>query len=59
MENETVLALTGYVVTGITLLAAFMWIGLRTSRSGMRKLRVEDQTSRYAQERLQAGRSRR
>ncbi len=59
MDNETALVLTSYIVTGITLMAVLAWIGVRVFRACPQKIEVEDQTSRYALERLQAGRRQR
>ena len=59
MENEAALATTSYIITGISMLAALAWLGLRVFRAGPRKIEVEDQTSRYALERLQASRGKR
>ena len=56
MENDFTLVATGYIVARIALLAAFGWVFYLVLRPRRRKIRVEDQTSRYALERLEDAR---
>ena len=56
MDTDIAFVATGYIVTRIAVIAAFAWVFYRILRNRPARIRVEDQTSRYALERLQASR---
>ena len=56
IANETAMAVSGYIISSITLLGALAWFGLRHWRGEPGKVAADDQTSWYAFERLQTSR---